>query len=92
MNPHRSIGGLSQPLGEPDVVQIAVGDEDSRDISQRVSKPFDPLDEQLPMSGESGIDDGERVSLLDDVPVDPTRAEPIHPIGDFSAANQIHTD
>ncbi|MCL7418416.1 MAG: hypothetical protein M8354_11345, partial [Halalkalicoccus sp.] len=91
VDPHWRVSGYSKPLGEAEMFEVAVGDENRRNVGYRVSECLETFDEKVPMAREASIDDSERIVLLDDVPVDSACPESIHPVGDFDSTNEFHS-
>ena len=62
-----------QSLRETDVVDVAMGQQDRRDIVERAAHGVELGCEILPEAGQTGVDDGHPAALFDEVAVDQAR-------------------
>ena len=75
-----------QALRETDMVDVAVGQQDRRDIVERAAHGVELGCEIVPQAGQTGIDDRHPAALFDEVAVDEARgAEPMEMRGQLHA-------
>ena len=86
VDPYRHAMVAPQPLRESDMVDVAVGQQDRRDIVERAAHGVELGREILPEARQTGVDDRHPAALFDEVAVDQARrAEPMEMRGQLHA-------
>ncbi len=71
------------PLGESDVVRVAVGQDDGPDVLEAAAHRRELGRQVRPVARHPGVDDRDLTALLDEVRVDDAAPEPMDPIADL---------
>ncbi len=66
-----------QPLGEPGVVGVAVGEDDPAHLLQAAAEGLELADQVGPVAGQAGVDDGDALVGGDQVGGDGVVADPV---------------
>ncbi len=74
---HRHLRLGAQPLGEADVIAVAVGQDEAADIGQRTTDQFELALEVAPMPGKARIDQGDPLRQVDEVRGDDVVAQAV---------------
>ena len=75
-----------QSLRESDMVDVAMGQQDRRNVVERATHGVELGREILPEARQTGVDDGQPPAVLDEVAVDQARrAEPMEMRGQLHA-------
>jgi hypothetical protein len=61
---------LVETIGEADVIGIAMGEDDSADVVERASHRPELGDELSPVTGQTGVDNGDLPRFLHEIDVD----------------------
>jgi hypothetical protein len=65
------------------VVAVAVGEDQRADVVQGQSDPRELAVQQVPVAGESRVDDRHAIPADDQVAVDDAGADPVQALGDL---------
>ena len=65
-------------LGEPDVVVVAVGEDERTDVIQPAADALERAGQELPVARKAGVDDGDALVVGQQVPVDVGVADAEH--------------
>ena len=65
------------PLGVPDVVRVAVGEEYGGDLGRGAAEAADEVEQRSVVGGKPGVDDDEVPVGLYEIPIDDARADAV---------------
>lgn len=83
MHVHRHPVLPPQPLGEADVVRVAVREDDAADLIDAPPHRLQLGEQVAPVAGEAGVDDGDALIRVDEVGRDDVVADAVQVRSEF---------
>ncbi len=80
---HRDAHLLTEPLGEADVVAVAVGQDQTADVRERTTDVVELALKVVPVPGEARVDQGDALGQVDEVRGDDVVADAVQVGGEL---------